>query len=192
MLDDITPLEVLNAEGLKADALFISATRGREWGLYQPQSWHGYAEWFAANPEFNSVISYYVRDSMPRSTPARQADIEISDASGTHIRTMHAPLKRGINRVVWDMHMDVAIPPAEMPGGRGAGGGRGGRGGGRGGADSLAVDSVAVDTTAAGRGGRGGAAGGPIVMPGKYHIVIKIPGISHDLHGDVAVEADPA
>jgi len=42
------------------------------------------------------------------------------------LRTLSGPAASGVNRVVWDMHMDAAIPDA--PGG-GRGGGRGGGGG---------------------------------------------------------------
>ena len=41
-------------------------------------------------------------------------------------------------------------------------------------------------------GGRaGGQAQGALVAPGKYTVVVKIPGLAKELRGDVVVEADP-
>jgi photosystem II stability/assembly factor-like uncharacterized protein len=44
---------------------------------------------------------------------------------------------------------------------------------------------------AAGGGGRGGGPSGPLVMPGKYRVALKVPGLDRELHGEVAVEGDP-
>jgi hypothetical protein len=71
-----------------------------------------------------------------------------------------------LNRVVWDLRMGPAV--AEPEGAAAtpiAGGGFG--------------------------GGRGGASTGPLVLPGKYHVTLKVPGSNRELKGEVAVEGDP-
>ena len=58
--------------------------------------------------------------------------ITISDPAGATVRRMRPA--RGLNRVVWDMHMDPAAPSAQ--------GGRGGGGGGSGEAAGVAAEAV--------------------------------------------------
>jgi hypothetical protein len=145
---------------VKTEALLMPIPRARQWNIYGPQSWFGAGEFFAPNPEFNAVISYYLRDGA-----AGQAQIDISDANGNPVRTLRGPAARGLNRVTWDLHMGPAVAPAE-PAAAGGGGGAFG-------------------------GGRGGAANGPPVLPGKYRISVKIPGLSRELRGEVAVDGDP-
>jgi photosystem II stability/assembly factor-like uncharacterized protein len=162
ILDDVGPLQALTAEGVKRDALLASITRGRQWNLFSRGPTYGDGTFYGPNPEFDPVISYYVRDGAPG-----RAEIAISDALGTRVRALQGPAARGLNRVTWDMHMDSAIPGDAV-----AGVGRGGRAGG---------------------GGRGGinTSGGPLVLPGKYTVSIRIPGISQELRGDLIVSGDP-
>ena len=54
---------------------------------------HG--EFFAPNPEFNGVISYYLRDGA-----AGQAEITVADAAGKTMRKLKGPAAKGVNRVV--------------------------------------------------------------------------------------------
>jgi photosystem II stability/assembly factor-like uncharacterized protein len=161
ILDDVGPLEALTPEALKADAALASATRGREWNIYSPQSWFGAGEFFAPNPEFNAVISYYLRDAV-----SGQVQIGISDTTGAPIRTLRGPGARGLNRVTWDLHMDPAV---------------------------AEPDRTAATPVAGGGfgGGRGGAPTGPLVLPGKYRIALKVPGSNRELKGEVVVDSDP-
>jgi hypothetical protein len=100
------------------------------------------------DPEFDPVISYYVRDRAQGSST-----IAISDGGGRVVRTLRGPAAQGLNRVMWDMHMTSALTPADVgaAGDPPVEGGRGGRGGGGGGGR--------------GRGGRGaGGELGPLVL----------------------------
>jgi hypothetical protein len=121
ILDDAGPLVALTADAVKSEAVFVSATRGRQWSLYTPRPRYGEGEYYSPNPELDPTISYFVRDGAPGAT------ITISDARGRQVRTMNAPAARGLNRVVWDMRMDPATQ-----GGPSGGRGGGGRGGGAG------------------------------------------------------------
>ncbi len=158
ILDDVGPLETLTAEAVRSDALLLPVPRAREWNIYSPQSWFGAGEFFAPNPEFNAAITYYLR-----APAADQVQIDIRDASGNSIRTLRGPVARGLNRVIWDLHMGPPVAEGQAPptGGRG------------------------------GRGGRGGGAFGPLVLPGKYRVTLKVPGAAHELAGEVIVEGDP-
>ncbi|MGD0309075.1 MAG: hypothetical protein ABSC02_07275, partial [Acidobacteriota bacterium] len=163
ILDDVGPLEALTPEAVRGNALLLPIPRAREWNIYSPQSWFGAGEFFAPNPEFNAVITYYLHDAA-----TDQVQIDIRDASGGTIRTLRGPSARGLNRVIWDLHMGQAAGEGEMPPAGGRGGGAGGGG-----------------------GGRGGAATGPLVLPGKYHVALKVPSVTPELGGEVAVEGDP-
>lgn len=162
ILDDVGPLQALTPEGVQRDALFISATRGRQWNLYARGATYGDDELYLPNPAFDPVISYYLRDGA-----SRPVSITISDARGVRIRTLQGQAVRGVNRVMWDMRMDSALPTDDAS----AGGGRSGGGGGRGGGTS--------------------AAAGPTVLPGTYTVAIAVPGIAQPLRGTMTVDGDP-
>jgi photosystem II stability/assembly factor-like uncharacterized protein len=175
ILDDVSPLETLTPTGRQTPALLVGVTRGRQWNLSSLGPTYGVGEFYAPNPEFDPVISYYVRDGAQGSST-----IAISDGGGRVVRTLRGPAAQGLNRVTWDMHMTSALTPADVgtAGDPAVEGGRGGRGGGGGGGR--------------GRGGRGaGGELGPLVLPGKYSVAITIPGIPQPLRGSVTVEADP-
>jgi photosystem II stability/assembly factor-like uncharacterized protein len=167
VLDDVSPLQKLTPDGVRADAMLVSVTRGRQWSTFPLGTTFGVGVFYAPNPELNPVITYYLRGAANGG-----ASISIKDATGRTVRTMQGPVTAGLNRVVWDMRMDPVI---EGPAPQGRGGGRGGGGGGGGG------------------GGRGGGAGddaGPLVQPGEYSATITIPGIARPLTGRFAVTED--
>src|SRR5579862_8875420 len=49
ILDDVAPLRKLTAEGVKADALLVSVTRGRQWNLSSLGPTYGSGEFYAPN-----------------------------------------------------------------------------------------------------------------------------------------------
>ncbi|MFI5311563.1 MAG: hypothetical protein ACHQQ3_10040, partial [Gemmatimonadales bacterium] len=164
ILDDVGPLEALTIDAVKADATLMPLHAARLWSTWSPQAWYGHGEFFAPNPEFDAVVSYYVRDGA-----SGEAQVDISDASGSPVRTLHGPAARGVNRVTWDLRMSPPVTEDAAPaGGRGGGGGGG-----------------------AGGGGRGGAPVGPLVMPGRYRVAVKVPGVASALSGEFVVEGDP-
>ena len=166
ILDDVGPLEALTSDALKAPATLASIPHAREMSTWTPQAWYGHGERFSPNPEFDGVITYYLRDAA-----SGQVSVEISDAAGTPVRTLKGSSSKGLNEVTWDLRMSSAVSEdaaATLIAGRG---GRGGGGGG---------------------GGRGGAvATGPLVLPGHYKVVVKVPGIATELRGEMVVEGDP-
>jgi photosystem II stability/assembly factor-like uncharacterized protein len=165
ILDDVSPLERLTAAAVQRPSTFVGITRGRQWNFSSLGPTYGAGEFYAPNPEFDPVISYYLRDA------ANAATIVISDAAGKAVRTLRAPAAAGLNRVSWDMHMESATSAGEA----GSEGGRGGRGGGGGGR---------------GRGRGVGGDLGPLVLPGRYAVSVSISGLP-TMTGSLVVEGDP-
>jgi len=175
VLDDMGAIEALTPSALKEDAVLAPIAPARETIIHSPQAWFGTGTFFAPNPDFDAGINYYLRDAA-----TGPAQIDISDVYGKKVRTLEGPAAKGLNHVVWNLRVDQPPAPAADPaaGTPAAGaGGRGGRGGG-GGAGGAG-------------GGRGGQQAAPLVAPGKYVVVVRVPGIGHELRGEVTVERDP-
>jgi photosystem II stability/assembly factor-like uncharacterized protein len=106
IIDDITPLEKLGEANRSGTYLFPvkSATE------YNPNSSipggergagaTGDREYSAPNPAFGAIITYYVRDSLPK---GGDVTLTIYDARGNRVRDLSANKKRGMHRVTWDL-----------------------------------------------------------------------------------------
>jgi hypothetical protein len=178
VLDDVGPLETLTADAIQAPATMLPVPRAYLMSTFSPQAWYGEGEFFAPSREWNAVISYHLRDAA-----SGASEITVRDPSGRVVRTLKGPSARGVNRVTWDLRYDPPVDSANAPapGGRFGGGG----GGGRGGVQGL------TQVGYAGGGGRGGGIAGPLVMPGRYTVRVKVPNVAAALTGSVSVEADP-
>jgi photosystem II stability/assembly factor-like uncharacterized protein len=180
VLDDVSPLEALTADAIKADATLLPIPRARIMSTFAPQAWYGHGEFFAPNPEWNAAISYHLRDA---SGSGAAAEIQVLDAAGRTIRTLRGPAAKGVNRVVWDLRYAPPVDSANVPVAAGRGGGRGGP------PAAVAVGFPgAVDVPGF---GRGGPPVGPLVMPGTYSVRVTIAGLKTPLTGKLTVEADP-
>jgi hypothetical protein len=106
IIDDITPLEKL-AEANRAGAYLFPVKQATE---YNPNSSIpggargagalGDREYFAPNPAFGAIITYFVRDSLPK---GGDLTLGIYDATGKQVRELTANKKRGMHRVTWDL-----------------------------------------------------------------------------------------
>jgi hypothetical protein len=134
ILDDAAPLQRLTADAVKTDAVLVSITRGRQWNIFASLPVAGVGDYYAPNPEFDPVITYFVRDAA-----AGGATITIRDGVGNVVRSLRGPSERGLNRISWDMHMDSALPEGAAVGG--------GRGGGRGGGGNAALGPLVLPGT---------------------------------------------
>jgi photosystem II stability/assembly factor-like uncharacterized protein len=213
IMDDISALEQLNEAVLKSDLKILGGRPGIEWKMADYRGFTGTNLFLAPNAPTGVMVDYFAKTGGP-------ARITVADGAGKQIRTANARAEAGVlNRFVWDMRMDPAIPPAGRGGAQAAGGGRGGRGG-RGGAGAAAAGGEPPATTsettgeianefgaaggeagaagaagaAAGGGGGGGGrfggrGGGSLVDPGDYTITIALAGKT-DSHV-VKVEEDP-
>ncbi|HMI46906.1 MAG TPA: hypothetical protein VK491_12120, partial [Gemmatimonadaceae bacterium] len=60
----------------------------------------GDREYAAPNPAFGAIITYFVRDSLPKGS---DLTLGIYDATGNRVRELAGNQKRGMHRVTWDL-----------------------------------------------------------------------------------------
>jgi photosystem II stability/assembly factor-like uncharacterized protein len=107
IVDDITPLRQLTPELLAQDATFVSA-RPVQQRIEANGGWvNGAAAFVGDNPAAGAVITYYQRSRHLFG----KLKIEVLDASGHVLDELPASSRRGLNRVVWTMH----LPPPHVP-----------------------------------------------------------------------------
>ncbi|MFH0992047.1 MAG: hypothetical protein V1799_18735 [bacterium] len=114
--------------------------------------------------------------TMTRGRDSIRARIEVADLNGKLVRNFDAPVKKGINRVVWNLRMN---------GVRSQRGGQGGRGGAAAGGQAAGR----VGGTRGGGGGEGFTPAGPEVPAGTYIVKIKIG--KYEASDTVEVIPDP-
>ena len=106
IIDDITPLEKL-AEANRIGTYLFPVKAATE---YNPNSSVpggvrgagalGDREYSAPNPAFGAIVTYFLRDSLPKDG---DVTLGIYDASGKRVRELTASKKRGMHRVTWDL-----------------------------------------------------------------------------------------
>jgi hypothetical protein len=109
IIDDITPLRHLTPELAAQDATFIDA-RSAQQRIEANGGWpNGAAAYVGENPKDGAVITYYQRTRQLFG----KLRIEVLDSSGAVIAELPASTRRGLNRVVWTMHLKAPhVPPA--------------------------------------------------------------------------------
>ncbi len=109
IVDDITPLRNLTGSVLSQEAAFLEA-RPVEQRIEANGGWpNGAAAFVGANPPDGAVITYYQRTRHLFG----KLKIDIRDSEGKVIDEVPASTRRGINRVVWTMHLRPPhVPPA--------------------------------------------------------------------------------
>jgi hypothetical protein len=109
IVDDITPLRHLTPELLAKDAAFVSA-RPVQQRIEAQGGWvNGAAAFVGVNPAGGAVITYYQRTRHLFG----KLKIEVLNESGNVVDELRAETRRGLNRVVWTMHLRAPhVPPA--------------------------------------------------------------------------------
>jgi photosystem II stability/assembly factor-like uncharacterized protein len=169
IMADIGPLEHLSSDMMADAGMVFPMKKTIMWAQMGDWPFYG-ATYSASNPPRATPVRYYLRDGAVDgdmgdngdSGDAPTVSLRISNASGTHVRTLEGPAEAGINEVLWDWRHDRPYEARQ-----GGGGGRGGGGGGRG----------------------GGAPQGPIVLPGTYTVSMDVGGQTYS--STVEIEADP-
>ncbi len=106
IIDDITPLEKLGEANRVGTFLFPvkAATEynpnGSIPGGLRGAGATGDREYSAPNPAFGALVTYFLRDSLPK---GGDVTLGIYDATGNRVRELTANKKRGIHRVTWDL-----------------------------------------------------------------------------------------
>jgi photosystem II stability/assembly factor-like uncharacterized protein len=146
ILDDMSALQQLTDEAMKADVTLFAPRPGVAWrnDITQSITVGGNKHFRGENPQPGTAISYYLK-----SAPAGDVKLTITDVTGRVVREMAGTKDAGLNRVQWNLRGN----PLAGGGGRGAGGGQAGGG-----------------------GGRGGFGGGPAVEPGTYLLKLTVGG----------------
>src|SRR5882757_969060 len=109
IVDDITPLRHLTPEVTAQEAAFISA-RPTQQRIEAFGGWpSGAAAFKGDDPAAGAVITYYQKSRHLFG----KLKIEILDAQGNVVDELPAGTRRGLNRVVWTMHLRPPhVPPA--------------------------------------------------------------------------------
>ena len=109
IVDDISPLRYLTPALTSQEAAFVSA-RPVQQRVEANGGWPGGAAAFIGdNPAGGAVITYYQRTRHLFG----KLKIEVLDSTGTVIDELPASSRRGLNRVVWTMHLRPPhVPPA--------------------------------------------------------------------------------
>jgi photosystem II stability/assembly factor-like uncharacterized protein len=114
IMDDISPLQELSDEVVRANAFLFSVRNATQWQNDIQSARVNNARHFRAQNSDGAVINYHVAKD------ADEATITITDGTGRTIRTLKAPAKAGLNRVRWNLRGE---PPPRPPGLTGGGGG---------------------------------------------------------------------
>ena len=106
IIDDITPLEKLGEANRVGTYLFpVKAATEYNPNSSVPGGVRGAGalgdrEYSAPNPAFGAIITYFLRDSLPK---GGDVTLGIYDARGKRVRELTANKKRGMHRVTWDL-----------------------------------------------------------------------------------------
>ena len=120
IIDDITPLEKL-AEANRAGTYLFPVKPATQYnpntsipGGARGASASGDREYAAPNPAFGAIITYFLRDSLPK---GGDVTLGVYDATGRRVRELSANKKQGMHRVTWDLRnappYTVRRPPGQ-------------------------------------------------------------------------------
>jgi photosystem II stability/assembly factor-like uncharacterized protein len=111
VLDHIEPLAQLTPEIVGGGAGYLfPVPDAHHQNIYGGQFWFGAGEFFAPNPPFGAVLTYY----LPKA-PKGEVQIAITDAAGKTIRTLRGPAQAGLNRTCWDLRQAGPLPENAHP-----------------------------------------------------------------------------
>ncbi|MEW5983694.1 MAG: hypothetical protein AB1806_15170 [Acidobacteriota bacterium] len=150
ILDDITPLQQLSDDVMKADATLFEPRAGTLWrnDIQLARTVGGNKHFRGQNPEPGTAIAYHLKTA-----PSGDVKITISDITGKVVREITGTKDAGINRVQWNLRGSAPQPPANVPG----------------------AAQIAQAVAQVGRGG--GRGGGGIALPaGKYLVKLTVNG----------------
>ncbi|MFC1728984.1 hypothetical protein ACFL6I_01495 [candidate division KSB1 bacterium] len=105
--DDITPLQQVTPEILASDAHLFEPKRATTWRNVSRGGSRGHKYFSGQNPPRGAKIAYFL------GAGATDAQLEISDISGSMIRTIDLPTERGLNRFTWNLMFDAPVLTAE-------------------------------------------------------------------------------
>ena len=106
ILDDIAPLEQLNAEVLASPGYLFDIREATTFNPYSHKGSLGHKIFVAPNPPFGALISYYLKEEQKS-----RVSIVVEDSKGIQITELSGPKEAGINRIAWNLR--YGAPPQE-------------------------------------------------------------------------------
>ena len=166
VLDDIRPLEELNAQVESADFHLFSPAPGTN--FHHWRMGEGDGGYSAPNAPEGVVIDYFLKSKMEASPEQKRehqtpVKIVITDARGQKVNTVYGPSAAGLNRFVWNMRYE--------------------------GAKRIEAERPSEEEQAFAAAFGFGRSFGPPVLAGTYHVAVTVKGQTEKT--DVQVEPDP-
>jgi len=117
IMEDVTPLERLDARVVAAPAFVFPIRRATSYNPYAPQGWTP-GIYAAPDPPAGALIRYHL------ASETTDIGLRVTDAMGAPLRSLTATGNAGLNEVVWDLRLveedangDAMAPgPRVMPG----------------------------------------------------------------------------
>ena len=158
IFDDLAPVQQLAAA--RTAPLHVFPVRPAvRWQMASRDANLGSATYQADNPPFGALVYFALREK-----PDGPVRLTVTDPAGKPVRTFVVRDPRaGVNRAVWDLRHDGAVPAPGQAAGQPGGGGGG--------------------------GGRFGGGGGPPVVAGEYTVTVKAGDAEQQV--GVTVRPDP-
>jgi photosystem II stability/assembly factor-like uncharacterized protein len=110
ILDDLTPLRMLNNELLEQEAAFLDSRPYVIRELGSEQGWTGDDEFAGPNPREAALITYYLK----KRHVFGDMYLEIYNPQGEKIKTLPGGKRKGINRVEWELRMKPPQVPSSV------------------------------------------------------------------------------
>jgi photosystem II stability/assembly factor-like uncharacterized protein len=109
VLDDITPLEQMNADVLASELFVFNPRPATAWRMQSKRYATGHKLFAGPNPPDGAIINFYLKSKPDKD---QKITLVITGAGGEKIRTLELKpedLKAGVNRVSWDLAYDEAV-----------------------------------------------------------------------------------
>lgn len=111
ILDDINALEAIAAGKTDKPVHLCDMRTAVSWRIYDDRRDHGnpgHKFFYAENPPYGALITYYLQSAAEAKTPVR---FTITDGDGNYIREFEDLGEAGFNRTAWDLRL--SLPPDE-------------------------------------------------------------------------------
>lgn len=111
ILDSISGLEQMSAKVSDSALHVFDVHPATMWRLARKRDFDGHDTFLGANPPNGAIIDFWTK-SKP---DPKDVKIAILDAGGKQVATVKTEaLAAGMNRVVWNLHYDRAVPPTRQ------------------------------------------------------------------------------
>ena len=106
IMDDITPLQQLTPEALKAGVFFFKPRPAYRLLAVEGQDTNPNDQCAGKNPPYGAIINYYLKE-----TPKGGVTIDIFDETGEKVNSLKGSKNSGINRLAWNLCYEIKQRP---------------------------------------------------------------------------------